>query len=769
MIEHSKSADELMDRKTQKENRSKRYLFFVIGFVIFFFLLLIAIGFFYFLSDKTKTHSATYVDNKLCMQCHQAEAKTWNTSHHALAMAHANATSIKANFDNTRFKRHGLTSHFFKRDNKFYIRTDGPTGQFSDYEVKYTFGTDPIQQYIIELPNGRLQNFTLAWDVHHKKWFDLYPNEKTPTGDILHWAGQYQNANMMCVSCHTTAFQKNYNATSDSYTSTWSEMNVSCQSCHGPGEHHVDWAKAQVKGTTQVDFKNEHQGLIDFKRGGANLVIETCAACHSRRSELTANPYAGQPFMNHYLPALLTEGLYYADGQQDAEVYVYNSYRQSKMFQRGVSCVDCHNPHSGKLKFEGNAVCTQCHSPQGDKRFPTAAKRYDDPLHTFHKTGSPGAQCVNCHMPAKKYMLIHSRPDHSIRIPRPDLSIKLGTPNACTDCHTNKSAKWAEDWITQWYGANRHSKIHYGEIIAAGRSGNSAAEEALIKLAEDSSEPSVVRATALDLLANYSLNSMQASISGLKSPHPEIRHAAISSLEKIPPAERLGELTPLLSDPIRAVRIEAARALSSTPAHLFDEKSRKAFNTALSEYITVQLINLDMPASSLNLAVLNENLRDSDQAEKYYLNALHIDPDFTPARLNLAQLYSRLNRNADAEKILQEGVHRLPTQGELQYSLGLLLAEEKRLDEAVNTLKQAAKFLPNRARVQYNYALALQQTGQRKKAEQILLTAHQIEKNNTDIIYALVVYYSQENNKKQLSIWTNILEKINPTFNSRND
>lgn len=744
---------------------------FLIPLLAFIFIMMSAIVFhnhLSFVNPKTNDtlhapHLIPYVDNKLCLQCHQPEAKAWATSHHALAMANANPTSVLGNFENTSYKRDNVISHFSKRNNKFYVNTQGQDGKYAEFEIKYTLGVDPLQQYLIELPGGRLQNFTVAWDTHHQKWFDLYPHEKTPPGDVLHWTGRYQNANMMCIGCHTTNFKKNYDKETDSYSSTWSQMNVSCQACHGPGEHHINWAKAYLEGKNIPLVTGEYKGLVvDFKQGNPNTIVETCGICHSRRSELTGHSGIGEPLMDNYLPALITDALYYLDGQQKAEVYVYNSFRQSKMYQMGVSCVDCHNPHTGKLKFEGNAVCTQCHSPLGDKRFPTAAKLYDSPSHTFHKIGTPGAQCISCHMPAKNYMIIHARPDHSIRIPRPDLSTKLNTPNACTTCHNNKTPQWATDWITKWYGKKAQRKKHYGETLS---SVDHSAEQSLVKLASDSSQPNVIRATALTLLTPYGKDSIHASIEALHNTDPAIRREAISNLEKISPAEQIAYITPLLSDPILAVRIEAAHALSFIPLTALDETQTKAFHSAINEYISAMKTTLDMPGSNYNLAVLNENMGNLKLAEEYYINALHIDPNFTLARINLASLYNKINRNNDAEKLLRDGINLSSQQGDLYYSLGLLLVEENRLPEAINLLKQAATLLPTQARVQYNYALALQQLGDRKKAEQQLLLAQQLEPNNSDFIYALVVFYSQDNAWRQALKWATKLEEINPTSN----
>lgn len=700
-----------------------------------------------------------YVKNKECLGCHQSEAKEWMGSHHALAMTAASDQTIFGDFNNTKFIHQGIISHFIMHNNKYYIRTEGTDGKQAEFSIKYTIGSYPLQQYLIELPGGRLQNFTIAWDVAHKQWFHLYPKEKTPPGDVLHWTGRYQTGNLMCISCHTTNFDKNYEAATDSYATTWSEMNVSCQSCHGPGEGHVNWAKKQTKDSQ----KEKDDGLlVNFKTGDTRAIVETCAMCHSRRSELSPHPRAGQPFMDNYLPSLLHDGLYYPDGQQQGEVYAYGSFLQSKMYQKGVTCIDCHNPHTGKLKSKGNAVCTQCHQPQANNRFPSASGLFDSRSHHFHKMGSPGAQCVSCHMPSKNYMIIHSRPDHSIRIPRPDLSVKLGTPNACTNCHQNKTAQWAANTINQWYKSNRQEKIHYGEVLAAARVLDPKAENALIKIAGDPDEPAIVRATALYHLRSFGQQSLAASIEGINDYDPMIRYAALSGLERLLPAERVSIAAPLLKDPIRAVRIEAARVLSSVPFAQFSDAERITFRIALEEFVSAQNISLDMPGANLNLAVLNENLGNLDKANEYYLRALLLDPDFTPARLNLAQLYVKMQRYGDAEQILRDGIKRVPAQGQLHYSLGLLLAEEKNISEAVVALSRAVKLIPQNGHMRYNYALALQQLGERKKAEQQLILAQRTAPLDESILYALAIFYSQDHKWSQAIKWAEKLQHLHP-------
>jgi tetratricopeptide (TPR) repeat protein len=366
-------------------------------------------------------------------------------------------------------------------------------------------------------------------------------------------------------------------------------------------------------------------------------------------------------------------------------------------------------------------------------------------------------------MPSKNYMQIQARPDHSLRVPRPDLSVKLGTPNACTQCHADKPAQWAADRVATWYGPKRRHEPHYGEVFAAARAARPGAHDALASLAADRNQPAIVRATALDGLRNDPRTGGSTRIEATRDASPEVRAAAADSLEALPDPQRLYGLTPLLRDPIRAVRIAAARGLSSLPPGRLDAAARPAFDAALAEYIAAQNVSLDMPGAQLNLAVVYQNTRRIELAEKHYLEALRIDPDFTPARANLARLYNASARNADAERVLTDGLRRLPELGELQYSLGLLLAEEKRLPEAAKALTQAARLLPARAKVHYNLGLALQQLGQRKPAETALLRAQQLDPQDAASAYALAVFYVQGGQRLQALAWAEKLQALNPT------
>lgn len=679
-------------KSLQNDNSGEKQLFTILAILVLLFLS--GMGFYYFKFNSHPAIASTkklfnsypkYVDDQQCLQCHQKQAEAWEHSHHALAMQTATSEHVLANFNQTKFTRQGITTTFYLKENKYYINTEG-----KNYEVKYVLGVDPLQTYLITLPDGRLQNFTIAWDVKNKHWFDLLPNEKTPTGDVLHWAGRYQNANLMCITCHTTNFHKNYNSDSDSYKSTWSAINVGCQACHGPGQQHIFWSK-------NPNLKIKNKGLI-INFDSNKKIIEACAVCHARRTEITENPNVSQSLLDNYLIPSLSADAYHADGQQLGEVYVYNSFRQSKMYQMGVTCTDCHDPHSAKLKFVGNAVCTQCHNPTGNSRFPSAVGDYDSPKHTFHAPNSTGSQCVNCHMPRKNYMIIQSRPDHSIRIPRPDLSLLNGTPNACTNCHTDKTAKWAADTLKKWY-PNYDSK--------------------------PLTTSNIMRATHLDTTDKI--------INAVQDKNPTLRLAGTELLSNFPLSQRISLVTPLLEDPVRAIRITAARVATTIPEEMLNASQYIAFKKALAELKAAEQLSVDMPGANLNLAVIYENLGETQKAINYYLHALELDPDFTPARLNLASLYNSIKENSLAKKILQQGIERLPQQGELHYSLALLLTEDSENDAAIKEFATAIKLLPGRSRVLYNYAITLLSAGKKQLAQKTLIQAHHLDPNNPDI------------------------------------
>jgi Flp pilus assembly protein TadD len=695
-----------------------------------------------------KAIEARFVGSEACAGCHADAFAAWRGSQHAHAMQHATAESVLGNFADARFHYAGIESTFFRRDGKYFVHTDGADGKLADFEIKYTFGVEPLQQYLVEFPDGRLQALSIAWDTRPterggQRWFHLYPNEKVDFRDELHWTRYSQNWNFMCADCHSTDVRKNYDAATNTFRTTFKEIAVGCEACHGPGSAHLDWARTKPGDKSEgltVTLK-ERAGVhwtIDPTTGNAvrsspraqDTEIEVCAQCHSRRSQIADGYRAGLTFLDFYRPALLSPGLYFPDGQQRDEVYIWGSFLQSRMYHAGVTCSDCHEPHTQKLRAQGNTLCATCHR----------ATKYDAPAHHHHEGSGPGTRCVDCHMPERAYMLIDPRRDHSIRIPRPDLSVALGTPNACSACHQRESAKWAAEQLEHWYGHQPQGFQHFAEAFAQAEHGAAAAGASLAALAGDRSNPAIVRSSALEALARYPERaSVEAAQGALADPDALVRRAGISTLDMLPPAQRLPLIAPLLEDPVRIVRLEAASmladALGDVPAD-----QRAAFDHAAADYELAQRFNADRPESRAALGNFYLRQGRTDDAEAQLRSTLDLAPAFAPAYVNLADLRRAQGRDAEAETLLRDGLQRAPRAAALHYALGLTLVRLGRGADALGELREAARLAPSDARFAYVYAVSLNSAGRSAAALAEIDRALLQEPDNHDLLIAAVTF-----------------------------
>ena len=643
---------------------------------------------------------ATYAGAQQCAGCHAQESRLWAGSHHDLAMQPANRTTVLGDFNNADFEYFGTVSTFYRKGDQFFVRTDGADGKLTDYQVAYTFGVHPLQQYLIAFPGGRYQALSIAWDARDKeeggqRWFHLYPDEHIKHDDELHWTGINQNWNFMCADCHSTDLKKNYDPGSDRYSTTWSEIDVSCEACHGPASRHIAWAgdpqtTIPDKGfAVAFDERSNATWKIDPVTGNARrspakttqTEIEVCAQCHSRRSTTFPGAKPGDALLNHFRVSLLTEPLYHADGQPDGEAYVYGSFIQSKMYRAGVTCSDCHESHSLKLRVEGNALCGQCH----------AATKYDTAAHHLHKPGTAGAQCVNCHMPAKNYMLVDARRDHSFRIPRPDFSVTLGVPNACTQCHQDKTSEWAAAVLEDKHGNS--ARPHFAPALYAARNGAANSEQLLTELINDDTQPAIARATAVALLPRYlSQSSAPVLQAAAHDEQPLVGLGLAGALDAIPEQYRHVFAVPLLYDDMRNTRALAAEALAGNAA-LKDlpVDVRTKHRSALDEYVSSQSYNADRPESLVNLAGVFAQQNEAQKAQQYYRNAIALAPYYTPAYINLADLYRNRGDDAAGKKVLQSALPRVRDKAPVHHALGLLFVRQQKMTEALDQLRLAAK------------------------------------------------------------------------------
>lgn len=723
---------------------------------------------------------ATFVGAETCAGCHAAEAEQWRGSQHARAMQHASEATVLGDFADAKFSYNGVESTFFRRDGKYFVNTDGPGGQLGEFEVQYTFGVYPLQQYLIAFPDGRVQALSIAWDARPQaegggRWYHLYPDEKITHDDPLHWTQGQQNWNWMCADCHTTNLDRNYDAATDRYATTWSEMNVACEACHGPGARHVAWAGnpddrspvADYGLVVQLDGRRGATWPIDPATGNAHRSkplerhqeMGVCAQCHSRRAPFAEGMDHDGRFLDTHDLSLLTDPLYFPDGQQRDEVFDTGSFLQSKMHSKGVTCSDCHNPHSGELRLPGNAVCGQCHS----------AAKFDQPTHTLHATGSTGAVCASCHMPPRTFMGVDDRHDHSIRIPRPDLAASLGAPDACTSCHTDRDAAWAASAIENAFGPDRKGFQTFAPMLHAARSGAPGAARGLLAVIDDPAAPAIARATALVELGPY-LNSavMPVLEKALADPEPMVRAAALETLLAAPPPERMRLAMPLVTDSSRMVRIKAARALAIAPREGLDATTRTNLEKAFGEYVSSQEANSDRPEAHINLGLFHSERQDPVRAEADYRAALKLSPKQAPAYLNLADLYRMYNREPDAEAVLLDGLAAVPADADLTHSLGLLRVRQQRIAEALPLLEEAARNAPLNPRYAYVYGVALHSSGKKAAGIAVMEDALKRFPANPELLYALAGYARDAGDLRKAQVYADRLRELAPdTDNAR--
>jgi predicted CXXCH cytochrome family protein len=677
--------------------------------------------------------------------CHAEVGARFTGSHHDLALAAADVSTVRGDFDDATFTHAGVTSRFFRRDGAFWVRTDGPGGAMTDYRIEYTFGVEPLQQYLIALPGGRLQALSIAWDTRPRaaggqRWFHLYPDDAVDHADPLHWTKPGQNWNDRCARCHSTELRKGYQAPGDRYETTWAEIDVSCEACHGPGAKHLAWAgRVPRPGGPSKGLRVRRAGAGRWVFDGTNPIarragprvtggeIEACAPCHARRGDLGDGPTAVVPFLDGHRPALLDEGLYFADGQILDEVYEWGSFEQSRMRAAGVTCSDCHDPHALTLRADGNALCAQCHAPA----------HYDDAAHHLHATGSAGARCVACHMPSRTYMGVDVRHDHGFRVPRPDLAASLGVPEPCTTCHEDHDPAWAADVLARRRGG-RPLPAHFGEAIAAGRRGTADAEAKLVRLANAAGEPAIVRATAVSLLAGYAgPDATRTLVAAAGADEPLLRLAAIGALDGRDPRLVIDALGPLLRDPVRVVRLEVVPPLAAEADRLPAGELPEAFVTAEAEHRAVLRGAADRPDTHLALARVALGRGRVAEAEQALRTAIRLAPYFVPASVNLADLYRQQGRDAEAEPVLRAVLAEAPESADVRHALGLLLVRTGRTAEALETLRQAAALAPDDTRHAYVLGVALYSLGDVAGALDVLGAAHERRPGDVDVLVAL--------------------------------
>lgn len=663
-----------------------------------------------------------YAGSYSCAECHQEAYDDWRTSHHALAQRPVSPTTDQDAFDPPRLIPHGSEVSLAQRVNDRYsITTVGPDGRPQAYEPVEVIGHDPLRQYLIPWPGGRVQVTELAFDPAKLEWFNVYGEENRKPKEWGHWTGRGMNWNSMCATCHTTGFHKNYDAKTDAYRTTYLELGIGCEQCHGPMRDHGEWQTAH----------RDQEGDPTLRPFDRERYINTCAACHSRRAELTGRFMPGDDFHEHFdlvLPD--TSEVFYPDGQIHDEDFEYAAFSLSAMHAWGVRCTDCHDWHTVKVTRKDNRLCLRCHQQGIAGRIPI-----DEAEHSHHPPDAAGFACFDCHMPQTAYMQRHWRHDHGMTIPDPLLTKEHGIPNACTRCHADEEVDWSLYFVEEWYGKrmDRPTRDRARALARLKAHDLSAVPEALALLHKESNPtwravyarmlaPSVpavrdpaTRSALIDALADM-----------LNAPSPVPQAAAIEALDPFAPL-LTDRLRPKLDSPSRLVRVKTA--------WLF--RQQLDLNSLAGRDLMAYLnFNQDQPLGAFQRANLLADRGQPDQALPWYEKAIRWDPG--PAMFNHAYAISLHNtgRSQDAVEQLKKATAAEPDQAAHPYSLALLYGELGHIDQARDALRQAVERDPAQSRYWYNLALAENQLADPQAAIRHLHKAEELDPGVADYPYA---------------------------------
>jgi tetratricopeptide (TPR) repeat protein len=762
-------------------------------------LILLAVVSAYFIADFYSgipaDAVATFVGRDSCIVCHQDQAQLFNGSHHDLAMDVANEQTVLGKFDGSVIEHFGTKSRVFRDGQKFMVETDGADGKLQQFEVKYVFGVSPLQQYMVELAPprdakepgvGRIQVLRESWDAINQRWFYLSPpdvNAHLEPGDPLHWTGFTQSWNTSCAECHSTNLQKNFDVLTATFQTTFSEIDVSCEACHGPGSLHVQLAES----SSPFWDRNRGYGLNKLKTAENIAQVDTCAPCHSRRTKLQDTWTVGAPFDQSFVCQAIQHPFYHRDGQIRDEDYEYGSFTQSKMFANNIRCSDCHDPHSLKVKYPDNQLCTSCHQHP--------AAKYDSPEHHFHQPGSAGAQCVECHMPTTTYMAVDARRDHSLRAPRPDMSVKFGTPNACTGCHLDKK-KLPEDqqtkirqyldWIVlaeqgdeavaeelqqtnqamaaafeKWYGSKPHEArtTYYhdlAELLSQSREADSGKAAELVK---NFKLPAMIRSAAmLHLGSDSSAESLKIALNAIRSPDAKVASSGLPRIEnelqrRLSSIDTeyvvlLSEFSILLDHAAPVVRTETARILLTVPEDVRLKSRhpdfRRRLDVVLAEWRGILATQSDRPESHMILGDIDLAQGKTSSAVNHYESSIRVAPQFAGPRTNLCQildgnladlrqqLSQETSLSAEAKKRIEIEIARQETRiSKLRAEEHALLATELRRSEGY----------PGSHAIHYRFAMSCYLQSDLAGCERNLLRAHELDPQNVNYLIALIALF----------------------------
>lgn len=688
-----------------------------------------------FTMPDEKTTFAQYAGSESCKACHESEFGKWQSSHHGLAERKPDVALDGPAFEPARSFQHGTqTTEVRKNGDAFELVALGFDNKREPYPVERVIGHDPLRQFLVHGANGRLHAMEACYDPHRGDWFNVYGNEDRKPGEWGHWTGRGMVWNQMCASCHNTRVRKNYDAATDSYRTSMTELTVSCESCHGPMKAHADWQKAYPPATRGAA---KDPTVVKWSR---DQHIDTCAGCHARRGEVTGDFVPGESFWDHYLLTITDHtDTYFPDGQIRDENYEFASFLSSRMHHAGVRCMDCHDMHSMKTILPGNQLCMRCHTAGAYPNAPVILPE----LHSFHKADSTGNQCINCHMPQTVYMQRHPRHDHGFTIPDPLLTKQFSIPNACNKCHQERTVDWALEATQKWWGPKMERKTRQRATwVAQARQGNTSGRDGLVALLGSDETPHWKASACLLLDRWIDQPPVTAAVQAqLRHEHPLVRQSAARVLEPlIQTGSVRTSMESLLRDPVRSVRTTAAWAL------------RDAIDLASPvgrDLMHMLTLNADQPSGQMQLGQFYYSRRDLNSAIRHMETAIQWDPNSPPFHHDLAMLHNAAGHTARTIEKLRDAIRLAPNEAQYHYELGLAYSEAGDIPQTIAALTEAVRADPRFARAYYNLGLALNSQARTAEALDALLKGEAADPTDPGIPYARATILAQMGRKDE--------------------
>jgi tetratricopeptide (TPR) repeat protein len=644
----------------------------------------------------TEASGAGLTGSKGCRECHERFYQLWSASFHGLAMQAFTPKLAKE-------KLAEPTGDLASGDLRYradiggetaWVVERGPKGE-RKYRIDYAMGGKNVFYFLTPLEKGRLQVLPVAYDVRKKEWFPTTASHLRPFSDnapSLPWTDPLYTFNTSCHGCHVSQVSTNYDLSTDSYRTTWTEPGINCETCHNPGGEHVRAARETPKGEPLKDLK-----IIVTKKFTVEQHNSNCGPCHAKMSPVSPAFTPGERFFDHFDLTTLEDTDFSPDGRDLGENYTYTRWRMSPCVKSGkLSCLHCHTS-SGRYRFkkpeDANKACLPCH----EERVANAS------AHSHHPAESEASRCISCHMPMTEFARMR-RSDHSMLPPTPAATIAYKSPNACNLCHADKSAAWADNLVRAWRPRDYQAPVlRQAGLVAAARKREWKNLPEMLAYLEEKDHDEVVATSLIRLLrACPDDRRLPAFVKALSDPSPLVRGAAAAALAGDITPQSIHPLLGATRDDYRLVRVRAAEALAGVPSDRLGGVDRQSLESARKEAVTSFQARPDDHASHYNLGNLYLAGGDPKKAIDEYGISSRLRPDSVPPLVNASMAYYALGEKEKAEESLRRAVKIAPENVAARLNLGMLLGEMGKEKEAEKEFRAAAKADPKSAQAAYN-------------------------------------------------------------------